>query len=153
MFKDFECPPCAKSAPLIKEVVNAYPEQVKLVFKHFPLRMHKNAKAAALASMAAERQGKFWPFHDLLFANYNKLNPQKISQLAAEAGLDVVRFEADRKDPRLQQKLAADQREGQQVGVRGTPTIFVNGRRLPQRSRAAFDQLITAELATAKQAK
>ena len=150
VFKDFECPPCAKAVPLLKEVVNAYPEQVKLVFKNFPLGMHKNAKTAALAGMAADRQGKFWPFHNLLFANYNKLNPNKINQLAEQAGLDMARFESDRKDPRLQQQLSADQREGQRVGVRGTPTIFVNGRRLPQRSRAVFDQVIKAELAKAK---
>lgn len=153
VFDDFECPYCAKAVPLLKEVANAYPEQVKLVFKHFPLGMHKNARAAAIASMAADRQGKFWPLHDLLFANYNKLSPQKITELAKQAGLDMPRFESDRKDPRLQQKLAADQREGQQIGVRGTPTIFVNGRRLPQRNRAAFDQLINAELAKVQQAK
>jgi len=152
IFDDFECPYCAKAVPLVKEVVNAYSDRVKLVFKHFPLSMHKNAKAAAVASMAADRQGKFWPYHDLLFANYNKLSPQKLSQLAVEAGLDVAKFESDRKDPRLQQQLAADQREGQRIGVRGTPTIFINGRRLPQRSRAAFDQLIKAELAKAEQA-
>lgn len=152
VFKDFECPPCAKASPLLKEVANAYPQQVKLVFKHFPLGMHKNAKPAAIAAMAADRQGKFWPMHDLLFANYNKLNPQKITQLAQQAGLDMVQFEIDRKDPRLKQQLTADQREGKKVGVRGTPTIFVNGRRLPQRSRASFDQMIKAELAKASQA-
>lgn len=151
IFDDFECPYCAKAVPLVKEVVNAYPDQVRLVYKHFPLGMHKHAKAAAIASMAAERQGKFWPLHDLLFANYNKLNPNKITQLAEQAGLDMARFEVDRKDPRLQQQLNADMREGKRVGVRGTPTIFVNGRRLPQRSRAAFDQLIKAELAKAQQ--
>lgn len=151
IFDDFECPYCAKAVPLIKEVVNAYPEQVKLVFKHFPLGMHKNARAAAIASLAADRQGKFWPLHDLLFANYNKLSPEKITALAEEAGLDMVRFEQDRNDPRLQQQVAVDQQEGQQIGVRGTPTIFVNGRRLPQRSRAAFDQLIKAELANVEQ--
>lgn len=153
IFDDFECPYCAKTVPLIKEVVSAYSEQVRLVYKHFPLGMHKHAKAAAIASMAADHQGKFWPLHDLLFANYNKLNPLKITQLAQEAGLDMIRFEADRKDPRLQQQLNADQQEGRRAGVRGTPTIFVNGRRLPQRSRAAFDQLIKAELAKAQRAE
>ncbi|WP_303720863.1 thioredoxin domain-containing protein [Malonomonas rubra] len=150
IFDDFECPYCAKALPLVKEVVNAYQEQVKLVFKHFPLAMHRNARAAAVASIAAEEQGKFWPLHDLLFANYSKLSPQKITELAKQAGLDMERFEKDRKDPRLQQKITEDQREGQQIGVRGTPTIFINGRLLPQRSRAAFDQLIRAELTRAK---
>lgn len=153
VFKDFECPPCAQAAPLIKQVVNAYPEQVRLVFKQFPLRMHKHARAAAIASMAADRQGKFWPLHDLLFANYNKLSPQKITELAKDVGLDMVQFETDRRDPRLEQRLNADLQEGQKIGVRGTPTIFVNGRILPQRSRQAFDQMIQAALAKAQQAK
>lgn len=152
VFKDFECPPCARSAPLVKQVINAYPEQVRLIFKQFPLGMHKHARAAAIASMAADRQGKFWPLHDLLFANYNKLNPVKITQLAEQAGLDMVRFEADRKDPRLLQQLSADQQEGQRIGVRGTPTIFINGRRLPERSRVAFDRMIKAELAKVQKA-
>ena len=151
IFDDFECPYCAKAVPLVKQVVSAYSDQVKLVYKHFPLGMHKHAKAAAIASMAADRQGKFWPLHDLLFANYNKLNAEKINELAEQAGLDMAQFAADRKDPRLQQKLNADQQEGRQIGVRGTPSIFINGRRLPQRSRAAFDQMIKAELAKAAQ--
>jgi protein-disulfide isomerase len=146
IFDDFECPYCAKAVPLIKEVISAYPDQVKLVFKNFPLGMHKNARAAATAALAADRQGKFWPLHDLLFANYNKLNPQKIDQLAKEAGLNMERFSTDRVDPKLQQLVNADMQEGQRIGVRGTPTIFVNGRRLPQRSRAAFDNLIQSEL-------
>ncbi|SHJ19563.1 Thioredoxin [Malonomonas rubra DSM 5091] len=150
VFDDFECPYCAKAVPLIKQVVNAYKDKVKLVYKHFPLGMHKNARAAAIASMAAQEQGKFWPYHDLLFANYNKLNSKKFTELAKDAGLDLVKFAADRKDPRLQQRLQLDQEEGRRIGVRGTPTIFVNGRRLPQRSRQAFDQMIQEELAKAQ---
>lgn len=76
IFDDFECPYCARSVPLFKQVLEAYPVKVKLVFKNFPLKMHKNARAAATAALAADRQGKFWPLHDLLFENYNKLNPQ-----------------------------------------------------------------------------
>lgn len=151
IFDDFECPYCAKAEPLIKSVVNSYKNQVKLVFKHFPLRMHKNATSAAIASIAADKQGKFWPFHDLLFANYNKLSDKKITKLAEQAGLDMVRFSTDRADPRLQQQLAADQQEGRKAGVRGTPTIFINGRLLPQRSKEAFEQMIKAELAKAGQ--
>ncbi len=153
IFDDFECPYCAQAVPLLKEVLSAYPDQVKLAFKNFPLGMHKNARAAALAGLAAERQGKFWPLHDLLFANFNSLNPQKIEQLAEEAGLDMIRFNTDRIDPQLQQQLNADLQEGQAIGVRGTPSIFVNGRRLPQRSREAFDQLINSELAKLQEKK
>ena len=147
VFDDFECPYCAKAVPLLKETLQTFPDQVKLVFKNFPLSMHKHARAAAVAGLAAERQGKFWPLHDLLFANYNQLNPQKIQQLAEQAGLDMVRFDQDRIDAKLVQQVNLEMQEGQKIGVRGTPTIFVNGRRLAQRSKAGIDQLIQAELA------
>jgi protein-disulfide isomerase len=153
VFDDFECPYCAKAVPLLKEVLASYPEQVKLVYKNFPLSMHKNALAAAIAGAAAEKQGKFWPLHDLLFDNYNRLNPEKIQQLAKQAGLDMVRFEMDRNDPKLARQVNQEMQQGQKLGVRGTPTIFVNGRKLPQRNKAAFDQLIQAELAKVKPAQ
>lgn len=146
VFDDFECPYCAKSVPLFKQVLKAYPDKTKLVIKNFPLGMHKNARAAAVASLAAERQGKFWPLHDLLFENYNKLNPQKIRELAEQVGLDMKRFDKDRNDPILQQQINADMQEGQRVGVRGTPTVFINGRRLQKRNLASFKQLIDEEL-------
>ncbi|APG27157.1 hypothetical protein A7E78_04485 [Syntrophotalea acetylenivorans] len=82
VFDDFECSYCARAVPLFKQVLETYPGKVKLVFKNFPLGMHKNSRAAATAALAAERQGKFWPLYDLLFENYNKLNPQKIHELA-----------------------------------------------------------------------
>lgn len=153
VFDDFECPYCARAVPLFKQVLEAYPGKVRLVFKNFPLKMHKNARAAAAAALAAGRQGKFWPLHDLLFENYNKLNPQKIRELAEQAGLDMARFDQERNDPALQKLINADIQEGQQVGVRGTPTVFINGRRLQQRSMAGFKQMIDAELAKATAAK
>ncbi|AMV70641.1 Disulfide bond formation protein D precursor [Desulfuromonas sp. DDH964] len=153
IFDDFECPYCAKAVPLLKQVLEAYPGKVKLVFKNFPLKMHKNARAAAAAALAAERQGKFWPLHDLLFENYNKLNSQKIRELAEQAGLDLARFDQDRNDPALQQVINADMQEGKKVGVRGTPTVFINGRRLQNRSMAGFKQMIDAELARQQTAK
>lgn len=153
IFDDFECPYCAKTVPLLKQVLEAYPGKVKLVFKNFPLKMHKNARAASTAALAAERQGKFWPLHDLLFENYNKLNSQKIRELAERAGLDMERFDQDQNDPVLQQVINADLQEGQKVGVRGTPTIFINGRRLQKRSMAGFKQMIDVELAKATASK
>ena len=147
VFDDFECPYCAKAVPLLKEALQTFPDQVKLVFKNFPLSMHKHARAAAVAGLAAERQGKFWPLHDLLFENYNQLNPQKIQQLAEQAGLDMARFDRDRIDPKLVQQINLEMQEGQKIGVRGTLSIFVNGRRLAQRSKEGIDQLIQAELA------
>lgn len=146
VFDDFECPFCARAVPLLKQVLAAYPDQVKLVFKNFPLTMHPHARAAATAALVAQKQGKFWPLHDLLYENYNRLNPQKIRELAEQAGLDMPRFAQDLKDPELQQRINAEKEEGQKVGVRGTPTIFVNGRLLQQRSMAGFSRMIEAEL-------
>ena len=146
IFDDFECPYCARAVPLLKQVLDTYPEKVKLVFKNFPLPMHKNARAAAVAGLAARQQGKFWPLHDLLFENYNQLSPQKIRELAQQAGLDMQRFDQAMADPQLQQQVNADMQEGQRIGVRGTPTIFINGRRLQQRSMQGFQQMIDAEL-------
>jgi len=146
VFDDFECPYCARAVPLLKDAQQAYEKQANLVFKNFPLSMHRNAEAAAIAGLAAERQGKFWPLHDLLFENYNRLNPQKITELAEQAGLDMAQFEKDRNDPKLKQQVQDDIRLGREVGVRGTPTIFINGRLVKERSLQAMTRMIDEEL-------
>ncbi len=153
IYDDFECPYCAKSEPMIKQVLQQYAGKVKLAFKNFPLNFHKNAKPAALAALAAGRQGKFWELHDLLFENYSSLSPARIRQLAEQLQLDMVQFERDKSDPELLQQIDFDLQEGQRIGVRGTPTIFINGRRLQQRSLAGFAQMIEAELARQAQEK
>jgi protein-disulfide isomerase len=153
VFSDFECTYCAKSVPLFKQVLETYPGKVKLAFKNFPLGMHKNARNASVAALAAERQGKFWPMHDLLFENYNKLNPKKIRELAEQLGLDRKQFDQDRNDPALLQMINADLQEGQNVGVRGTPTVFINGRLLQKRDIEGFKQIIEEELTKQMAAK
>lgn len=146
VYDDFECPYCAKAVPLFKQVVEKYAGQVKLVFKNFPLGNHRNARNAALTALAADRQGKFWEVHDLLFENYNSLNPKKIDNLAAQSGLDMKQLKKDRIDPDLNELLNRDINEGSAIGVRGTPTVFINGRLLPERSMAGFSRLIDEEL-------
>ena len=132
--------------PLLEQVLEKYPDDVKIVFKNFPLRGHKFALKAATAALAAESQGKFWEFHDLLFKNYNKLNDQKISEIALELGLDQTEFEKKMKDPKITAMIMQDVREGAQAGVRGTPTIFINGRRLNDRFLEGFQAAIDKEL-------
>ena len=146
IFDDFECPYCARLVPVLDQVVKQYPEAVKLVFKHFPLRNHKHALKAAMASMAAEKQGKFWEFHDLLFANYNQLSDEKIEEIARALNLDMERFQTDMQDPALMNKLRQDMMQAVNAGVRGTPTLFVNGKRLQDRSMAGFQKAIQEEL-------
>lgn len=146
LFDDFECPYCARLVPTLEQVMAAYPRQVRLVYKHFPLSMHKFANSAAIASIAARNQGKFWPLHDELFANYNKLSEIKIRQLAESVGLDMKRFDQDIADPALQQEVAADTQLGTKAGVRGTPAVYINGIQLKDRSFSGFKQAIDAEL-------
>lgn len=146
VYDDFECPYCAKSVPLFKQVVEKYPGQVKLAFKNFPLSSHRNARNAALTALAANQQGKFWEVHDLLFENYNSLNPKKIDDLAAQTGLDMERLKKDRVDPQLNALVTSDINEGTAIGVRGTPTVFINGRLLQERSLAGLSRLIDEEL-------
>lgn len=146
IFDDFQCPYCARLLPTLDKVLSAYPQQVRLVFKHFPLSMHKFAGPAAIASIAARNQGKFWPMHDKLFANYNKLDDEKIRALAESVGLDMARFDKDLLDPALQQEVAADVQLGTKAGVRGTPAVYINGRQLQDRSVKGFRTIIDAEL-------
>jgi len=132
--------------PLLEQVLERYPNDVKLVFKNFPLRSHKYARPAAIAALAAEKQGKFWEFHDLLFKNYNRLNAQKVREIAEQLNLDMERFDKDQKDPRIMAIINRDLSEGNRLGVRGTPTVFINGKVLKSRSLQGISDMIDAEL-------
>ena len=136
--------------PVLEQVLEQYPEQVKLVVKNFPLRNHKFAIQAAVASLAAERQGKFWEYHDILSENYNKINNEKIIEFAKVLKLNMKKFQNDMKDPELRARVHQDRRDGQKAGVRGTPTVFVNGKRLQNRRLAGFKAMIDRELAKQK---
>ena len=132
--------------PVFEQLLEKYPGKVKIVFKNFPLRNHKFAMKAAVAALAAESQGKFWEFHDQLFENYNKLNDQKIREIALGLGFDPAEFEKKMKDPKINAMIRQDLRDGSQAGVRGTPTIFINGRRLNNRTPQGFQAAIDKEL-------
>lgn len=146
VFTDFQCPYCAKLAKVLDDVFKKNPEKVRVAFKNFPLRMHRYAYPAAAAALAAEKQGKFWEFHDRLFENYKKLNPEKIKEIAQGLGLDWERLEKDMKDGAVSAAISRDISEGQKVGVRGTPTVFINGRILRDKSLAGFQAAIDREL-------
>jgi len=146
LFTDFQCPYCARLEPTLKQVLDLYPDKVKLVYKNFPLSMHQYAMKAAIAALAAEKQGKFWEFHDLLFENYNHLNDAKIKEIALELNLDEAKFETDLNDPTLESKIRKDQRDGTRADVGGTPTIFINGKVVRNRSLEGFKQMIDKAL-------
>jgi len=127
-------------------LLETYPEQVRLVFKNFPLRNHKFANKAAIAAFAANRQGKFWEVHDSLFSNFNRLSDQKVREIVRKLGLNEEEFEHDMKDPKLLARISRDIRDGARAGVRGTPTIFINGRLLRNRTLEGFRAVIDKEL-------
>jgi protein-disulfide isomerase len=142
-FSDFQCPFCSRAAGLLDQVVKAYPKEVKFVYKQFPLiSMHQNALNASKAALAAQKQGKFWEMYDLLFANQQALQPENLKQYAQQIGLKVEQFDKDMQSPEIQQQVNDDLRLGSQSEVGGTPTIFVNGKRLAARSFDAFKQMI-----------
>ncbi len=123
---------------------------MKLVFKSFPLRKHKYAKKAAVAAFAARRQGKFWEYHDLLFENIDTLSDQKFRQIARELGLDLERFEKDINDLKIVARINQDIRLGAHMGVRGTPTVFINGKVSRARTLEALQAAVENELEKAR---
>jgi protein-disulfide isomerase len=128
-------------------VLKQYPNEVKLVYKNFPLpKLHKFGQKAAVAALAAGEQGKFWEYHDLLFKDYNKINDNKITEIATTLGLDMDKFFQDITKQEFINLVNVDYQEGLNAGVRGTPTIFINGRRLQQRSLDGFMTIIDDEL-------
>jgi protein-disulfide isomerase len=126
-FSDFQCPYCTLATPQLQAVLKAYPTQVRLFFKQFPLDIHSQAALAAAAAVAAQKQGKFWPMHDALFASHTDLRRPTILALASAIGLDVKRFEADLDSVEIRKAVARDVEDGSSIGVMSTPTIFIDG--------------------------
>ena len=123
-----------------------YKNQLKIVIKHFPLKSHKFARKSAQASLAAHKQGKFWEFHTKLFENYQSINDDKIVQIAEELKLDIDKFKSDMNLPEIQRIINRDIQNGWKIGVKGTPTIFINGKRAALRNPAKFIKKIDSEI-------
>lgn len=146
-FSDFECPYCAQAQPLLEQVLKQYPNEVKLVYKNFPIaRIHKFAHKAAVAALAAGEQDNFWEYHDLLFEDFKNINDARITEIATKLGLDMDKFYQDMTKPEFTKLVNDDYQEGVKIGVRGTPTIYINGRLLKQRSLDGFMKMIDDEL-------
>lgn len=128
-FSDFQCPFCTKAAGQIADILKAYPNDVKLIFKQYPLDSHPQARISAQAALAAHQQGKFWQLHDILFANRTKLSRDAILGWAQQTGLDMKRFNADLDSPAIKKTVERDIADGDKAGVEGTPTIFIDGQR------------------------
>jgi len=128
-FSDFQCPYCSKAVAQINATLKAYPSDVRLIFKQYPLESHPAALISAAASLAAHQQGKFWPMHDVMFANRPKLSRQSILAWAKDIGLDMKRFTADLDSDAIKKAVLRDQADGDKAGVEGTPTVFLNGQK------------------------
>ena len=126
-FSDFQCPFCQRGAAVIEQVMEAYPKDVKLAFKNYPLPFHDKAKGAAMAAYAAQQQGKFWEMHDLLFKNQGDLSEESYLKYAGELKLNMDKFKADMKDPAAAKMIDDDMELGSKNGVNGTPAFFING--------------------------
>lgn len=140
-FSDFQCPYCSRVQSILEEVLKAYPKEARLIFKDFPLSFHKHAKSAARAAHAAGEQGKYWEMHDLIFKNYNKLAESKFEEFADELKLDKEKFTADFRSNKYDKRIQDAVNLGKKIGVSGTPTLFINGKRMKGRS---FDDFKTA---------
>jgi protein-disulfide isomerase len=127
-------------------VVEKYPQKVKEVYMNFPIRSHKYAETAARAALAADKQGKFWKFHDKLFQNAKQLNDEKVREIAKELNLNMEQFEKDWQSGETLAKVRSDIDQGRRIGVRGVPAVFINGRQLKQRSLEGFSAIIDKEL-------
>jgi protein-disulfide isomerase len=143
-FTDFQCPFCARFHAPLAEAVKAYPNDVKLVIKNFPLPFHPNARPAAKAALAAGEQGKYFEMADALIANQQTLGDAKYLELAKELGLNVKQFEKDlkEKDAKFEAVIAADMQLVDEVDVRGTPTFFINGKKTMARDVEGFKREI-----------
>ena len=146
-FSDFQCPYCAVAVGKLNEVMNAYPRDVRLIFKQFPLEFHSAAAMAAEAALAAHAQGKFWPLHDKLYAGFRSLTQANIFAWAGEVGLDTAKFKADMESPTTRTAIERDMDDGLRAGVEGTPTVFVNGKKYQgPLDFEVFHTIIDAEL-------
>lgn len=142
-FSDLQCPYCAQSAPILDSLARAYPNEVKVIFKHFPLSFHPQAKAAAAAAIAAGKQGKFFEFRYKVAPHFRELKDSTYLGVAKEIGLNLEQFKKEMAlTPDVNQILDEDMQLGRKIGVEGTPTIFVNGRLAADRSYEYFERMI-----------
>jgi protein-disulfide isomerase len=147
-FSDFQCPFCERAEPTVKQIIQKYGDKVRLVYVDFPLPMHSHALDAAKAGQCAEEQGKFWPYHDQLFANQSKLAPADLKATAQKVGLDRAKFDACFDQAKTEPIVQHELEQGKALGIDGTPTFYVNGRQLVGAQPIdSFSQVIDDELA------
>ncbi len=146
-FSDFQCPYCQRAHATVEKVLATYGDRIRFVYRHYPVPGHAAAKPAAEASECAKEQGKFWPFHDRLFANPSKLSDADLKAHAAAVGVDISAFNACVDSHKYQSLVETDAKDGDAVGVNGTPAFFINGRMISgAQPFDVFKKLIDDEL-------
>jgi protein-disulfide isomerase len=147
-FSDYQCPFCSRAEPTVKQVLAKYPDSVRLVYRHFPLdSIHPQARPAAIAAVCADEQGKFWEYHDRVFANQRDLSSQTLAGFADDLGLDRAAFDVCIDSDEAARTVADDLEAGRAAGTTGTPAFYVNGIKLSgARPLEDFVELIEAEL-------
>lgn len=142
-FSEFQCPYCSRVAPYLDSLLKKYPKELRLIYKHFPLSFHKDAPAAAAASMAAQNQGKFWEFRYALAPYYKELNDSTFLKVARQVGLNMDKFKKEMVlDAAKQARIDADFQLGVKVGVQGTPNFYINGKRQDRFSPEMIEKMI-----------
>jgi protein-disulfide isomerase len=145
---DFQCPVCKRSYEPLRQLADDFPGQVKLIFKHNALAMHRDAMNAAAASMAAARQNKFDAMADVLFENQRALGEEDLFRHAQQIGLDMNKFKKDYEDPTLRARIQAEGDMATELGAAGTPAFFVNGHmQVGWASYEAAKQMASREIA------
>jgi protein-disulfide isomerase len=145
-FTDFECPSCARTQPVLEEIVNEYSGKVRLVVRDFPLDQHTHALKAAEAAEAAREQGKYWEYTALMFKNQSALEVDKLKEYATQVGLDRKRFDLSLDSGKYSDKVQQDVQDGYRLGVNATPTVFINGRKMRERTPEFLKSVIDAAL-------
>jgi len=129
-YGDFQCPHCGRAHPILNELIERMGDDIRFVFRHFPLtQSHPDAQSAAEAAEAAAAQGKFWEMHDALYENQQALDPQNLSEYASDLDLNLPQFQLELAEHTHQPRVREDFMSGVRSGVNGTPTFFINGRR------------------------
>lgn len=147
MFSDFQCPACSAAHPVLKKVLAAYGDRIRFIVRDFPLTsIHENAFSAALAAGAANRQGKFFEYTEILYQNQNKLDRESLIKYASELGLNTKRFELDLNDAQIAAEVRKDMADGASYGINGTPTVYVNGVKVRQLTAENFRNAIEKAL-------
>lgn len=151
-FSDFQCPFCQRANPTVDQVLKTYGDRIRFVYRHYPLPNHPNARPAAEAAACAAEQGKFWPYHDRLFASTSKLGDADLKQQAAELGMNTSQFNSCVDSHKFKPQVDADIKAGEEAGVNGTPAFFINGRAISgAQPFDVFKKIIDEELELKKQ--